>query len=257
MSFPPPLRTLIVDDEPIARRILREELESIPGVDVAGEAEDGRQALEQIRRLEPDLVLLDLQMPGLDGFGVIGALTGPAVPSIVVVTAYDQHAIRAFEEGAADYLLKPVGRERLVRCVERVRSRRGPGPAAAEALARLQTAAAHAAAAAPPRRIVGKLGEEYHLLDLADVFAFQADGDTVWISTRKNRFRATQPLKVIQEKLAGSTFGRIHRNALVNLAHVAKMAPLSSKRWLLTLDNQQEFIVSKRQVAEVQKLLNW
>lgn len=257
MSGAPSLRTLIVDDEPVARRVLREELELLPGITVLGEAENGRQALERIREWSPDLVLLDLQMPGLDGFGVVAALDGPATPSIVIVTAFDQHAIRAFEAGAVDYLLKPVSHDRLVRCLDRVRSRRSNGPAAAEALANLQEVAKPPSAPALPRRVVGKLGEEYHLLDPAEILAFQANGDTVWIVARKNRYHATQPLKTIQERLAGLPFARIHRNALVNLNHVAKMTPLSSKRWLLTLHNQQEFIVSKRQVAAVQELLNW
>jgi DNA-binding LytR/AlgR family response regulator len=104
---------------------------------------------------------------------------------------------------------------------------------------------------------VAKLGEEYHLLDSNQVLAFQAERELVWIITRKQRYLATQPLKVIQERLGCLNFARIHRNALVNLDHVAKMAPLSSQRWLLTLGNQQEFIVSKRQAREVQKLLSW
>jgi DNA-binding LytR/AlgR family response regulator len=126
----------------------------------------------------------------------------------------------------------------------------------AESVARLQEVA-HQAPSPRPRRIVGRLGEEFHLLDTSQVLAFQAERELVWIITRKQRYLATQPLKAIQEKLAGMNFARVHRNALVNLDHVSKMAPLSSQRWLLTLANQQEFIVSKRQARAVQKLLSW
>src|SRR5437762_3375354 len=113
------LKTLIVDDEPIARKILREELELIDAVTVVGEAENGEQALSQISTLRPELVLLDLQMPVLGGFEVVRHLEGPDPPVIVIVTAFDRYAIDAFEAGAIDYLLKPVNQWRLQRAVER------------------------------------------------------------------------------------------------------------------------------------------
>src|SRR2546430_859080 len=116
-----PLRTLIVDDEPIARRVLREELEQFDEVEIAGEAGDGAEALSQIRRLRPDLMFLDLQMPGMDGFEVIRSLRmAPSIPVIVIVTAHNEHAIEAFEAGAIDYLQKPVVQERLAATLERV-----------------------------------------------------------------------------------------------------------------------------------------
>src|SRR5579871_6531076 len=131
------LRTLIVDDEPVARRILREELESIAGVEVVGEAENGTAALEQIGGRQPVLVLLDLQMPEMGGFEVIRKIKpGTHMPVIVIVTAYDEHALEAFSAGAVDYLLKPVGQERLAQAVEK--AKRITGREAAEHLARLQ-----------------------------------------------------------------------------------------------------------------------
>ncbi len=114
------LSTLIVDDEPVARRILRDELEQIDDVALVGEAEDGVSALTAIRDLSPDLVFLDLQMPGLGGFDVIRRMEpGGSIPMIVIVTAWDQYAIQAFEAGAIDYLLKPIAQERLAQTVDR------------------------------------------------------------------------------------------------------------------------------------------
>lgn len=252
----PHLRTLVVDDEPIARQVLREDLEEMPDVEVIGEAGNGGEALERIASARPDLVFLDLQMPGHDGFHVLSHLPQANPPCVVIVTAFDQHAVRAFETGAIDYLLKPVGRERLVKCMERVRQLRRSAQAVAESVARLQELAP-AEAVARVRKIVGKLGEEFHLLEAGDVLAFQAERELVWILTRKQRYLATQPLKAIAEKLAQSNFSRIHRNALVNMDHVVKMTPLSSQRWMLTLVNQKEFIVSKRQARAVQRLLIW
>src|ERR1700681_387187 len=115
------MKALIVDDEPIARRVLREELELFPEVLVVGEAGDGKEALQKIANLRPDVVFLDLQMPVMSGFEVVRNLSEPPLPVVVIVTAFDQHAIEAFEAGAIDYLLKPVGEEQLRRAVERAR----------------------------------------------------------------------------------------------------------------------------------------
>ena len=116
------LRTVVVDDEPIARSVLSEEIQSLaPEIDIVGHAENGMQAIDQIQMLQPELVFLDVQMPGMDGFEVARQLTGSASPYIVFVTAYDQHALLAFEAGAIDYLLKPVPEARLARCLAHVR----------------------------------------------------------------------------------------------------------------------------------------
>lgn len=250
------MRALIVDDEPLARKVLREELEALPGVEIAGEADNGRDALQQIRQLHPDLMLLDLQMPGMDGFQVIGELNSGQMPAVIVVTAFDQYAIKAFEAGAIDYLLKPVRGDRLAVAIERARRLIGKPSEVAEHIAQLQSVSSGAKVPAP-RKIIGRLGEEYFLLPPEEVLAFQADGDLVWIITARQRYLATLTLRALQGKLAGLPFHRIHRNALVNISHVRKMAALSSQRWLLTLQNKQEFIVSKRQARAVREILSW
>jgi two-component system LytT family response regulator len=249
------LKTLIVDDEPIARKVLREELESIGGVQVVGEAEDGVTALEKISRQHPDLVLLDLQMPAMGGLEVVRRLKhGKHLPVIVVVTAYDEHALQAFEAGAIDYLLKPVRQERLSEAVER--AKRVTGRQATERIAQLQEMA-DPGAPQRTRRIVGKIGEEYFLLSADEIYAFQADGDLVWIIAAKRKYLATQTLKELEERLRSTSFRRIHRNALVNVDHVRKMSALSSQRWLITMNNDQEFVASKRQAGAVRDLLTW
>ena len=250
------MRVLIVDDEPLARKVLREELEVIaPDLIIAGEAADGPAAVGQIHSLSPDIVFLDLQMPGMNGFDVIRSLDESTMPVVVVVTAYDNYAIQAFEAGAIDYLLKPVNTERLAQSLDRAARLLGKPAEVADLAARLQQAAAPASAATP-RKIVGRAGEEYVLLNPQEVLAFQAEGDVVWIVTAKQRFLATMTLKALQEKLRGLPFQRVHRNALVNVTHIRKMAALSSQRWLLTLHNNQELIVSKRQARAVRELLH-
>jgi two-component system LytT family response regulator len=249
------LKTLIVDDEPVARKILREELETIEDVEIVGEADSGTEALDKIAACRPDLVLLDLQMPGMSGLDVVRKLKdGPSMPVIVIVTAYDKYALQAFDAGAIDYLLKPVGQDRLAEAVQR--ARRVTGREAAEKVAKLQELG-EPAEGPRTRRIVGRVGEEYFLLSADEIFAFQAEGDLVWIVTAKRRYLATQNLKVLQERLKSTSFRRIHRNALLNVDHVRKMSALSSQRWLITLSNDQEFIASKRQARSVRELLHW
>lgn len=251
------LRTLIVDDEPIARQILREELEQLDDIEIAGEAADGTAALAVIREISPDLIFLDLQMPGLSGFDVIRKLPSSGrIPMVVIVTAYDQHAIQAFEAGAIDYLLKPISQDRLALAVERALRLCSRPAALAEQLANVQQVS-ESPNIRVARRIVARSGDEYLLLNAEEVYAFQAEGDLVWIITAKKRYLATQSLKVIQEKLQNTSFRRIHRKALVNIDHVRKMSTLSSQRWLVTLSNSQEFIVSKRQARNVRQLLSW
>lgn len=249
------LRTLIVDDEPVARRILLEELETLEGVEVLGEADNGAAALKMISKERPDLVLLDLQMPVMGGFELIRKLTAEtSYPAIVIVTAFDQYAIKAFDAGAVDYLLKPVSRERLLQAIDRVR--RASARQVVERVGQLQEIA-ESRDELPTRKIVGRSGSEYILLAASEVYAFQAEGDLVWIMTAKHKYLATQPLKTLEERLKNSSFRRIHRSALVNIDHVRKMSTLSSQRWLVTLSNRMEFIVSKRQASGIRHLMNW
>jgi DNA-binding LytR/AlgR family response regulator len=173
---------------------------------------------------------------------------------VVIVTAWDQHAIQAFDAGAIDYLLKPITQERLAEAVDRV-SRLRPRAAALQ-LESLK-ATAEAQHIGVTRKIVARSGDEYLLLDANEVLAFQAEGEIVWIITEKKRYLATQTLRVLQERLRNSSFRRIHRNALVNVNHVRKMSTMSSQRWLVTLTNNLEFIVSKRQASSVRELLTW
>jgi len=249
-----PLRTLIVDDEPIARKVLREELGSFDDVEIIGEADNGLSALEKISADQPDLVLLDLQMPEMGGLEVVRNLKhGTHMPVIVIVTAYDKYALQAFEAGAIDYLLKPVGADRLAQAVER--ARRVTEREAAERLAQLQEVADQPKNP-QAKRIVGRVGEEYFLLSVEEIYAFQADGEIVWIITVNKKYLATQTLKVLEQRLRNTSFRRIHRSALVNVDHVRKMSALSSQRWLITLSNDQEFIASKRQAGSIRQLLN-
>jgi len=250
------LKALIVDDESVARAVLRDELQELGSVEIVGEAENGAIALDLIHTCLPDVVFLDLQMPTMGGFDVVRRLgDGSHLPIVVIVTAYNQYAIEAFEAGAIDYLLKPVGQERLAQSVERVQKTVSRKPEIAENLARLQEIA-EPNSDRRTHKVVGRAGAEYFLLNVNEVHAFQAEGELVWVITANRKYLATQTLHKLQERLQASTFRRIHRKALVNMDHVRKMTRLSSQRWLVTLSNSMEFIVSKRQAKTIRELLS-
>jgi DNA-binding LytR/AlgR family response regulator len=252
-----PLKTIIVDDEQIARNVLREELEQIEGLVVIGEADNGRSALDIIERNSPDLLFLDLQLPDVGGFEVIHILNqNPIPPVVVVVTAFDEYAIRALEAGAIDYVLKPVGEARLAQAVERARRLKQNPPELAAQLRRIEEVI-EPVAKGWSRKIVGKAGNEYVLLDASEVFAFKAEAEIVWIITAHRKYMATHTLAALQERLQNTSFRRIHRNALVNTDHIRKMSSMSSQRWLITLGNNLEFIVSKRQASSVRQFLSF
>jgi two-component system LytT family response regulator len=250
------MKTLIVDDEPTARSILREELELMPEIEIVGEAEDGQQALRKIGRLKPDLIFLDLQMPAMSGFEVVRSLRGQNLPVVVIVTAFDRHAIEAFEAGAIDYLLKPVSEARLRKSVERARGLMGRPLEIANQVAEIAAAGEEGHSGAR-RKIVGRSGADYFLLDTDEILVFQAERELVWIVTARQRLLATLSLRAIQEKLSETQFQRVHRNAIVNVNHVRKMSALSSQRWLITLSNALQIVVSKRQAHQIRSLLQW
>jgi DNA-binding LytR/AlgR family response regulator len=250
------MKTLIVDDEPVARRVLREELESFREVVIVGEAENGKQALQRISELQPDLVFLDLQMPLMGGFEVVQRLNGQRLPVIVIVTAFDEHAIQAFEAGAIDYLLKPVSESRLQKAVKRAWELKNKPLDVANHVANI-AAAATPSGSGGTRKIVGRAGADYVLLDAGEILAFQAEGELVWIVTPKQRLLATQNLRTIEARLKEQNFHRVHRNTIVNMDHVRKMSAMSSQRWLITLSNALQVVVSKRQAHTVRKILHW
>jgi DNA-binding LytR/AlgR family response regulator len=235
------LRVLIADDEPIAREILREHVEAIAGLEFAGEASTGAEAISRIFDLRPDVVLLDLQMPELDGLSVVRSLSGDRTPLIIFVTAYENHALAAFEVGAIDYLLKPVRRERLEKAIEKARRQLKPTAPASETL----------------RKIVGRKGTDLYLLDPSEIVAFQADGELVHIVTAAQRYLSDHSLKSLTDKLEPSRFRRIHRSTIINTDHIRKISPLSSKRWLLKMSNNFEAVVSKRLASAIREDTRW
>jgi two-component system LytT family response regulator len=210
--------TLIVDDEPVARAGLRAMLGAFDWVSVVGEAADGGAAVEAIDRLRPELVFLDVQMPGLLGTEVARRIQHR--PFIIFTTAYSQHAVTAFEVSAVDYLLKPFGAVRLASALERVRSAVGE-PASESVLERLSGTLA----GGPITRIFVRTGGALIPLAVSSVSRFDAEGDYVFAYVGGARHVLSLPLSRLEERLDPARFVRVHRTHIVNLDHVRAFRP--------------------------------
>lgn len=225
------IRTLLVDDEPHARERLRRLLAEHADVELVGEAGDGVQALAAIERLRPDLVLLDIQMPELDGLAVAAALPRePSPPAIVFATAHDAHALRAFELAAVDYLLKPIRKERLAASLERVRrgaeSGPGPGDLARAVLARLPQ---------PSRRMAVRSGAKYVVFDTSRIAAVLAQDHYAAILVDGREHLSDDSLDKVMERLDPASFVRVHRSAIVNLEFVQELHQEGDRKYVAVL----------------------
>jgi two-component system LytT family response regulator len=213
------IRTLIVDDETPARDKLRRWLTEYSDLELVGEAADGVRAAEAIETLRPDVVYLDIQMPGLSGLEVAAQLEPRHAPLIVFVTAYDEHAVRAFDLDAVDYLLKPYDRDRLLRTLARVRERLGGAAnVAAVRTARRQVGASD--------RLLVPRGESLQLIDAASVHWLEADDNYVHVHTATQNYLLRRTLQDLLTQLGGERFVRIHKSAAVNVMEIQSLTPL-------------------------------
>jgi two-component system LytT family response regulator len=228
------LRALIVDDEPLARAHLRSLLRERGDIDVVGECGDGRSAIDQIRRLTPDLVLLDIQMPELDGLEVIREVGADKMPAVVFITAYDEHALAAFEVHAFDYLLKPVSRERFTQAIDRVVGLiHTEAPASERPLTALIEAMRSERSALD--RIAVKSDGRVLFIRVGEIDWIEADDDLVRIHAGKAIHAHRSTLTHLEERLPGTKFLRVHRSTLVNVDRIREIQPWFQGDWVLIL----------------------
>ena len=248
------IRALIVDDEPLAVDNVRIALAAFPDVEVVGECGSGRAAVEAITRARPDLVFLDVQMPSLDGFGVIEEVGPDAMPHVIFVTAYDEHALRAFEVNAVDYLLKPFDDERFEACVlhalARVRAARSgeAGQTLSRVLDSLPTAmdtrpgeegSPHA------ERILVREGERMRFLHTRDLDWLEAAGNYVRLHAGKERHLIRATLTELSSRLDPRRFVRIHRSTIVNVDRIHEIQPWAGGDYVAVLQDGQQLRVSR------------
>ncbi len=251
------MTALLVDDEQLAREELGFLLKSFPEIEVLDEAADGPGALERIEALEPDIVFLDVQLPGLNGLEVVRELLarGMKLPHIVFATAYDQYAVEAFEVNAADYLLKPVEKERLERSVERARELVRSPVRESERMARLLSHIRDQAA--PPTKILVRSGSRMVLVDAADViFATVKDGTVRVVATELEGHSNYKTLDDLQSTLGDPLFWRAHRSFLVNINRIQEVVPWFKSTYQLRMSgrDQTEIPVSRAQTRRLREL---
>lgn len=245
------MRTIIIDDERLARNELRRLLENFPKIDIVGEAANADEALPMIEELQPDLLFLDIQMPGKNGFELLQAIEGKA-PDVVFTTAYDEYAIKAFEFNALDYLLKPVEMNRLTEAIHRVE----------EELQHHATEPSRPAAE-PGHRVLGendqvfvKDGEKCWFVKLGKVRLFESMGNYVRLYFDDQKPLVLKSLNALEDRLDGNTFFRANRKHIINLQWIEKIEPWFSGGLLVTLRGGDKIEISRRQAIRFKDLLS-
>src|SRR6188474_3310425 len=233
------IRTVLVDDEQPARERLRQLLGAHSDVEIVGEAEDGVQAVERIAELAPDLVLLDIQMPGASGLDVAASL-GPPRPAVIFCTAYDQYAVDAFELSATDYLLKPVNRARLAAALDRVRAATQP-TSRDRAIEQLTQAAGMA-----PTRFLAKRGNRFRVVPAREVVAFTFVEGVTHLLTATEQLSMQPTLSSLARRLEGESFFQVSRNAIIRLDAVREAKPFTDGTGEILLANGQTMAVARR-----------
>ncbi|HTZ60894.1 MAG TPA: response regulator [Acidobacteriaceae bacterium] len=250
---------LLIDDELAARERLRRLLRTHANVNVMGEAENGLEGLQQIQELQPDVIFLDIQMPGLDGFQMLRELPSPEqMPLVIFATSFEQHALRAFKENALAYLLKPIQQDFLDRALDRASRLLASAPDREEEAEKTR----RAASTAPPlRNIVGHKQNSCFLLKPEDVFLFSIVDGIVRARTVTDNYWLNHPIGYLEESLeqstAGRNFFRARRDVLVNLNHVRVIRPYDRSTFVLVMADPQntEIIVSERQAKLLREKL--
>jgi two-component system, LytTR family, response regulator len=229
------IRTLIVDDEPYARAGVRLQLKSEPDIEIIGECGDGEEAVSEILRSKPDLVFLDIQMPEVDGFGVVEAVGVKNMPPVIFVTAYNEHALRAFDVNALDYVLKPIDSDRFALAVQRVRERL----AQKAELGLPQKLAAMLDQMRPePRyleRLIVKSHSRIHFADVSELDWIEAADNYVRLHTGRQNHLIHGKISALEKRLDPQKFLRIHRSIIINIARIKELSPLFHGEYRIVL----------------------
>lgn len=234
------IRTLVIDDEQPARERLKQLLTAHPDVEIVGEAADGVEAAEKIAELSPDLVLLDIQMPGASGLDVAASLGKPR-PAVIFCTAFDQYAVDAFELSALDYLLKPVNRARLASALDRVRAATAPPSGRDRAIDQLSQASGLA-----PTRFLARRGNRFRVVQAHEVVAFTFVDGVTHLLTATEQLSMQPTLAALARRLDAASFFQVSRNAIIRLDAVKEARPFSDGTGELLLANGQTMTVARR-----------
>ncbi len=267
------IRTLIVDDESLARRGLELRLQGERDIQICGQCGNGREALVAVRERRPDLVFLDIQMPGIDGFETLRQMAGPKMPLVVFVTAFAEYAVKAFEANALDYLLKPIDDLRLARALRRVRATldqrqakdhrsrllnlvcdlSGQSLSLDDALGQAQPGLA-AQAPVSPERLTIRDGRDITFVAMTDIVCVEAAGDYLCVHAAGQTHVLRGTMKKIEEVLPRASFARVHRSTIINIGRVRALRAHTNGEYFIRLENDQEVKMSRSHRAVVERL---
>ena len=248
------VRVVVVEDEDLARERVVDLMRSHADLELAGIARDGAEALDVIGRQQPDLVLLDIQLPELNGFEVVAALDADELPAIIFVTAYDEYAIRAFEVEAVDYLLKPITPSRFDAAIERARKRIATSePGRSDTL---RSAASRAdAARGPAERFVARRGNKHYFVKTVDVESIEAVGNYVQLRAGSATHLIRSTMKSIEQRLDPVQFVRLHRSHIVRIDAIQSIEPRDEGEYFVTLRSGARITTSRTYNEQVRSLL--
>ncbi len=233
------MRTLLIDDEPLARDVVRHYLRSYPDIEIVGECNDGFEGIKSITSQQPDFIFLDIQMPKINGFEMLELLEKS--PAVIFTTAFDQYAIKAFEVNAIDYLLKPIEQRRFDQAIAKLPSRLND----ADETATQKLLESAARSPAQNSRIVVKVNGVIKIIAVTDVHYLEADDDQVKLSTNEGIFYKNKTMGFFEQNLDASQFIRIHRSYLINLSQVTRIALKEKDRYMVLLKSDIWLPVSK------------
>jgi len=246
-----PLRSIIIDDEELARDLIRNFLRDFPGVQVIAECENGFEGVKVISDLKPDLVFLDIMMPKLNGFEMLELLD--ELPQVIFTTAHEEHAIRAFELNAVDYLLKPFSRERLLNAVEKASLRITSGNIKDENVEKL----IRQPLSGPLERIVVKSGNKIKVIPVDKILYLEAQDDYVMIYTSEGKSLKKGTMKYYEDNLDSSVFIRAHRSYLVRIDQVTTIEPFTKENYIMKLKNGTTIRISRSGMKNVRGRLDF
>jgi len=247
------IRVLVVDDEELARARVKDLLAGHDEFECVGEAGNGITAVDSIKALRPDIVLLDIQMPGMNGFEVIEALD--EVPLIIFATAYDEYAIKAFEVNSIDYLLKPISKERFAEALARARGLLDEEDGLEQTIGRI----AELVQPSGINRLPVTKGKRIVLLDPGDVIRIEASDELVFVHTKSEKYLINMTMAELEQRLDPKSFFRTHRSSIVNLDHVLEIVPWFGGKYQVIVDDDKrtEVVLSRARARRLREILPW
>ena len=245
------IKALIIDDEQLARQLIRNYLKSFPEIEIVGECENGFEGARNIAELKPDIVFLDIQMPKLNGFEMLELIDSP--PEIIFITAHNDYAIRAFEMNAVDYLLKPYSQERLIAAVQKATERIRTGTGKDKKMDQL----IHQPLSEKLERIVVKTGTKIKVIPVDKINYFEAQDDYIMLYTDEGKHLKQGTMKYYEDHLDSSKFIRVHRSFIVRIDQVVQLEPYSKDNYLLKLKNGTALKVSRNGLKNLKDKLNF